>query len=501
MINFFFYVKTSLEKIKAHLLFYQIVSPDYIWFHLSLSAIPWLSPNLMTIRFGGELDSAKDIWERALGELQLQVSRANYTTWLKNSYGVNCQENVFIIGVHNAFIAEWLTKRLHPLIRKTLAQILGRDIDIQFIIHNQDQVQNVSLSFPNQADGGTSTKARIYQFNPKYTFDDFIVGDCNRLAYAATTEIAENPGHVYNPLLIYSSTGQGKTHLLHAIGHRAIDSGLHVVYTGAEQFTNEFVLAIKHGQVHDFYSKFKSIHILLFDDMQFINDKKQTQQCFFQIFNELYSNNCQIVIAADRHPKDMPLLSNKLKSRLEWGLIAPIQPPDFETRLSILRAKAQEMMIQSSDEILHLIAEHLQENVRRLEGALLYLTCHAKLTGTELTPQIVNRLLTSTANKQEKGLIVQAVADCFNLPIEVLTGKKRDRNTSLARQIAMFIMREESNYSFTEIGKALGNRNHATIIHGYKKIATEISVDIKLRRRVSDLKEKIHLDRAATKKC
>lgn len=447
------------------------------------------------------MESAKEIWERVLGELQLQVSRANYITWLKNSYGVDCRENIFTVGVPNAFIAEWLTKRLHSLVRKTLAQLLGRDIDVQFITHYQEPTQKGSLVFANQTDGGTSTKTRLHNFNPKYTFDDFIVGDCNRLAYAAATEVAENPGHAYNPLLLYSSTGQGKTHLLHAIGHRAIDNGLQVIYTSAEQFTNEFVLAIKHGQINDFFSKFKSIHILLFDDMQFINDKKQTLQCFFQIFNELYDNNCQIVIATDRHPKDMLLLSNKLKSRLECGLITPIQPPDFETRLSIVRANAKELMVRSSDEMMCLLAEQITDNVRRLEGALIYLTAQAKLTGMELNSQTINRLLTSTATKQDKELIIQEVAAYFSLSIEELTGKNRDRKTALARQIAMFLMHEESNYSFTEIGKALGNRNHATIIHGYKKIVTEISVNTKLRRRVSELKERIHLDRATTKKC
>lgn len=447
------------------------------------------------------MESAKEIWERVLGELQLQVSRANYITWLKNSYGVDCRENIFTVGVPNAFIAEWLTKRLHSLVRKTLAQLLGRDIDVQFITHYQEPKQKGSLVFANQTDGGTSTKTRLHNFNPKYTFDDFIVGDCNRLAYAAATEVAENPGHAYNPLLLYSSTGQGKTHLLHAIGHRAMDNGLQVIYISAEQFTNEFVLAIKHGQINDFFSKFKSIHILLFDDMQFINDKKQTRQCFFQIFNELYDNNCQIVIATDRHPKDMLLLSNKLKSRLECGLITPIQPPDFETRLSIVRANAKELMVRSSDEMLCLLAEQITDNVRRLEGALIYLTAQAKLTGMELNPQTINRLLTSTANKQDKELIIQAVAAYFSLSIEELAGRNRDRKTSLARQIAMFLMREEGNYSLTEIGKALGDRNHATVVYGCKKIATEMSVNDKLCRRISELKGKIHPSEASTKEC
>ncbi len=413
---------------------------------------------------------------------------------------MSCQKNTFEVGVPNAFIAEWLTKRLHSLVTKTLAQILGRDIDVQFIIHNQDQLQGSSLSFAHQTDGGTSTKEKVHRFNPKYTFDSFIVGDCNRLAYASTMEIAENPGHSYNPLLIHSSTGQGKTHLLHAIGHRATSNGLNVAYTTAEQFTNNFVSAIKHGQTEDFCSKFSAAHILLFDDIQFINDKKQTQQHFFQTFNELYSNGCQIVITADSHPKDLALLSNKLKSRLECGLITLIESPDFETRLSILRAKAEEMMIPASDEVLYLLADQVQENIRQLEGALVYLNAQSRLAGTELTPQIVNKLLTNGTIRQDKRLIIQTVANYFNLSPEELIGKKRDRRTSLARQVAMYLMREESNYSFNEVAKALGDRNHATVVHGYKKIVTEMSIDSKLCRQILDIKKNIAANKSPEKK-
>ena len=404
-----------------------------------------------------------------------------------------------MIGAPNAFVAEWLTKRLHSLVKKTLTQIIGRAIDVQFIVHNKEQIQSSSLAYAQQTDGGTSTRVKTNRLNPRYTFNNFIVGDCNRLAYAATVEAAENPGHTYNPLFIYSNSGQGKTHLLHAIGHRAVNNGLQVAYTSAEQFTNEFVLAIKQKQVEDFRSKFKAVHIFLFDDMQFISDKKQTLQCFFQTFSELYNNNCQIVITADHHPKDMALLSDKLKSHLEWGLIVSIQPPNFETRLSILRAKAKEMMMLVPDEVLRLLAKRIWENIRQLEGALIYLNAKAKLSGTELSPQTVNRLLTSTANKQCGRLITQIVAGYFDIPLEELSGKRRDRKTALARQIAMYLMREESNCSFAEIGKMLGNRNHATIIHGYKKVANGVTIDSKLRRQILEIKERINLNKASVK--
>jgi len=445
------------------------------------------------------LESAKEIWESALGELQLQVNRTNYTAWLKNSYGVSFQENVFVVGAPNAFVAEWLTKRLHSLVKKTLTQIIGRDIDVQFIVYNKEQIHNGSLACASQTDGGTSTKVKVDRFNPRYTFDNFIVGDCNRLAYAATVEAVENPGHTYNPLFIYSNTGQGKTHLLHAVGHRAVSNGLRIAYTSAEQFTTEFVIAIKQKQIENFRNKFTAARIFLFDDMQFISDKKQTLQCFCQIFNEFYNNNCQIVITADHHPKDMALLNDKLKSHLEWGLTVSIQPPDFETRLSILRAKAEQMMMLVADEVLQLLAERIWENIRQLEGALIYLSARAKLTGMELTPQTVNSLLTSTAGKQSGRLIMQTVADYFNLSIKELNGRRRDKKTALARQIAMYLMREEDNCSFTEIGKVLGNRNHATITHGYEKIATEMTINSKLCHQILEIKEKINLHKASTK--
>jgi len=447
------------------------------------------------------LDSAKEIWEKALGELQLQVNRANYTTWLKTSCGISSQENIFVVGVPNAFVAEWLTKRLQSLVRRTLIQIIGREIDVQFTVYNKEQIQNSSFACANQADGGTSTKAKVDRFSPRYTYSNFIVGDCNRLAYAATVETVENPGHTYNPLFIYSSTGQGKTHLLHAIGHRAVSNGPRVAYTSAEQFTNEFVRAIKQKRVEDFRSKFADARIFLFDDMQFITDKKQTLQCFFQIFQELYNNNCQIVITADHHPKDMAPLSDKLRSHLEWGLIVSIQPPDFETRLSILIAKAEGMRMTVSDEVLQLLAKRRWQNIRQLEGALISLTARARLTRMELTPQIVDMLLTSTTSKQEKNPIMEIVADYFNLSVEELTGKGRNRKTALARHIAMYLMREEDNYSFAETGKALGNRNHATIIHGYKKIATEVTINPKLHHQISEIKEKIHSNKTSPKKC
>ena len=435
------------------------------------------------------MESAKDIWERALGELQIQVSKANYTTWLRDSQGISCQDNLFSVGVPNTFIAEWLSKRFSPLARKTLIEIIGRNVDIQFVVHQGEGVIPSPIA-SIQNDGGTSTKTRTNTFNPKYTFDNFIVGNCNRLACTAALETVRNPGKDYNPLFIYSDAGQGKTHLLHAIGHEAVHNGLRVAYTSGEQFTSEFVSAVRQKQVEHFRSKFRDIHMFLFDDIQFINDKKQTLQSFLNTFNELHNNGCQIVITAECSPKDMTLLSNRMKSRFEGGLVASLQAPDFETCLLILKAKVGAKMTTELDQALRLIAERIYESVRQVEGTLAYLIAQVKLAGTTLTPQTVHRLLTSPSNKPGKSTL-QLVANYFNLSVEDLIGKKRDRTAALARQVAMYLLREHSSYSFVEIGKTLGNRSHATALHGYKKIASELAINPTLCEQVLEIRGKI----------
>jgi chromosomal replication initiator protein len=446
----------------------------------------WLS----IVGNGDRLESAKEIWQTALGKLQIQVSKANYTTWLNDSQGLSCHDNIFVVGVPNVFVAEWLSKRLYPLVRKTLVDIIGKDIDVRFEIHNREQLSASPLA--TQTDGGTSSRATQYRFNPKYTFDNFVVSDSNRLAYAAAVEVAENPGISYNPLFIHSSTGQGKTHLLHAIGHLTTNNGLQAAYITAEQFANEFVLAVRENQVDKFRSKFRNIHIFLFDDVHFLIDKRQTLQCFFYTFNELYSNNRQIVITADCAPQDIHPLSSKLKSRFEEGLVVDLQPPDFETRLNILRAKAETMMTSELEGVLPIVAEKVCENVRQLEGALVYLTAQAKLSGTKITPETINKLLTNMTCKQDIKLLLRTVADYFAIPPEELINKKRDRKTTLARHVAIYLMREGYNCSLTEIGKELGGRDHATILHGYKKIANELSSNPTLSNQIAEIKEQLN---------
>jgi len=445
------------------------------------------------------LEAAKDIWERVLGELQLQVSRANYTTWLANSYGASFNDGVFVVGVPNAFVAEWLTKRLSSLVKKTLSKIVDLDVNIQFSIDNRSHNESCPLTMARQHDGGTSTKARTSMFSPQYTFDSFVVGDCNRLPYAATMEVATNPGLSYNPIFIYGATGQGKTHLLHAIGNKAVDRGLQVIYTTGERFTNDFVLSLRQKKFESFQSKFNKTRILLFDDIQFLNGKKQTQRSLLHIFNALFSNNCQFIITADRHPDEMDSFNSQLKSRLVWGPVFPIREPDFDTRLAILRTKAAEMSLLISDEIMQLLAERIQNNSRRLEGALIYLTAQAKLTGMEINKQTVNNMLTNmTKNKRSTQILLQTVSNYFNLLPEDLTGKTRDHKTSKARQIAMYLMRVDRGLSLADIGRQLGNRTHATVIHGYKRIADNIHSDARLNNQLLEIRDQLRKSAASS---
>ncbi|MSQ34103.1 MAG: chromosomal replication initiator protein DnaA, partial [Dehalococcoidia bacterium] len=281
------------------------------------------------------------LWEAALGELQLQVSRAHFETWLRHTVGVSSDGSEFVVGVPQAFAAEWLAQRLKHQAEDVLRRITGApELQIRFQVQAAPEPEGGALlEEPAAAEGATTPRPRL---NPRYTFGRFIVGSSNRLAYAAATAVAQSPGTSYNPLFLYGGSGLGKTHLLHAIGHLTAGKSLHTLYVSAEQFTNEFINAIKERRTEEFRSKYRGVDVLLVDDIQFISGKEQTQEGFFHTFNELHNASRQLVISSDRSPQSMPLLEDRLKSRFQWGLIADIQPPDLETRIAILRAKAEQ---------------------------------------------------------------------------------------------------------------------------------------------------------------
>ncbi len=437
------------------------------------------------------MESTHEIWLKALGELQTQISRANYNTWLRNSHGVSHNDGVFVVGTPSAFVAEWLTKRLHSLVRKTITHVIGCETDVQFVVHdNAPPVRRAQLSSA-LADGAVTMPAPVETNGTRFSFENFVVGACNRLAYATALETAENPLSTFNPLYIYGGTGQGKTHLLQAIAHSAQQHGRAVLYTTAERFTDDFVMAVKQKRVVEFHARFKALSVFLFDDIQFLANKRQTQQCFYHIFDELYHSNCQIAVAGDHHPREMQLLTEKLRSRLESGMVACIQPPDLESRIAFLESKAFESDIVVPPDALRLLAEEVRGNVRQLEGAIVYLSAQSRITGEDINAQSVHRLLTSVSSSGEGRAIIHAVAEAFDVSVEDLIGKKRDRKTSLARHAAMYLMRTVTKCSFADIGRELGDRNHATIMHGYNKMLADLPQNPRLERQFARIVEQL----------
>jgi chromosomal replication initiator protein len=335
-------------------------------------------------------------------------------------------------------------------------------------------------------------------FNPKYTFESFIVGGCNRLAHAAAIGAAQSPGQSYNPLFIYSGSGLGKTHLLQAIGHVAQARKVRVLYVSGEQFTNDFISAIRERKTDEFRNKYRSVDLLMIDDIHFISGKEQTEESFFHTFNELHNSNRQIVITSDRPPKSMPLLEDRLRSRFEWGLIVDIQPPDLETRLAILKAKAEQCGAELPPDVLEFIAQQIKNNIRELEGGLNRVMAYARLLRAKVTAELAAKALRDIASKVLSGtnitppLLIDVVASSFCLTTEDLIGRQRDKEVAQARQVAMYLLKQQNNCSLAEIGAVLGGRNPSTVSHACEKIALDIQASPLLRRKIENIKKKIN---------
>jgi len=431
-----------------------------------------------------KLGSAKEIWQAALEQLQRQVSLLNYETWLKDTVGLSCHEDQLVVGVSSTFAVECLDRDLKPLIKKTLAESTGHPLEVQFRVYQE-------------AEGSAPYPWHRPTFNPKYTFSSFVVGSSNRLAHAAALGVAERAGTSHNPLFIYGGVGLGKTHLLHAIGHMVLQIPIRVIYVTAEQFTNEFIAGLRERRIEDFDNKYRSVDMLLIDDVQFFAGKQETQEKLFHTFNDLHNANRQIVLSSDRPPRALSLLEDRLRSRFEWGLIADIQPPDLETRVAILQAKAEERQAELPLEVLYFIARHVASNIRELEGALNRLAAYAKLTHSTPTPQLASEVLTGITAADFKQaltpeLIINTVAEHFKLDAESLRGKRRDKPIALARQVAMYLLREETQMTWTQIGRELGGKDHKGCLYGHHKIAAEIDANYALHREVLQIKELLY---------
>jgi len=443
--------------------------------------------------------SAKEIWEAAKGALQVQVNKANYETWLKDTMGVSYQENQFVVGTPRAFAKEWLEKRLHSLIRKTLINVIGQDIEVHFqVCPSPSRVFDAQEGSPQILD---SSQPRFPppKLNPRYTFDTFVVGSSNRLAFAAALGVAEEPGYQYNPLFIYGGSGLGKTHLMHAIGARGSENGFNVTCVSSEQFTNEFINAIKEKRTEEFRHKFRSVDLFLIEDIQFIAGKPQTQESLFHTFNELHNANHQLVITSDRPPESTPLSENKLCSRFEWGLVARVQAPDLETRLAILYSKAERQRILIDKALFEFIAQRCQRNVRELEGSLNRLIAYAKLIRKTPSLELAEQVLQALTSENPPlytltpASILDAVADHFKISLAFVKSRKRDSQLTLARQIAIYLIREKTNCPLQDIGKMFGGREHSTVLRSYHKIATKLLTDPIVQRNVVQIQKNLPL--------
>ncbi len=449
---------------------------------------------------------ANQVWRAALGELQVSLSPANFETWLRDTQLVDVDEQRFRIGVPNGFAKDWLENRYRSLISQTLARIVGYSVQVEFAVVPGDPAApdengvapapQVRLE-PGRV-GGEGSSANL---NPRYTFANFIVGSANRLAHAASLSVAERPGHAYNPLFLYGGVGLGKTHLMHAIGSQVIAKfpRKRVVYATSEKFTNEFITSIQQGKIDEFRARYRRIDLLLIDDIQFIADKERTQEEFFHTFNAIHEDGKQIVLSSDRPPKAILTLEERLRSRFEWGLIADLTAPDLETRIAILRAKAEEGSVPITSDVIEFIARKVVSNIRELEGALNRIVAFASMGATPISIELAQAVLSNVLYNPKKRQvtperIAKAVADYYGVPMDVLQGQKRDKAIVTPRQVAMFLMREETDVSLLRIGAELGGRDHSTVLHACDKITRESAVNDELRREIAAVRELIYAD-------
>ena len=439
---------------------------------------------------------AEQAWQAVLGQLEMEMPKASFDTWVRNADIVSYEDNVFIIGVSNAYARDWLESRLSSKIKRQLCGILNRTVSVRFIVWQAGTdllVQDPPTLAEEPEDPPIQYKSTAV-IN-RYSFENFVVGSSNRLAHAASLAVAERPAQAYNPLFLYGGVGLGKTHLLHAIGNHCVNHNLNVLYVTSEEFTNDLINAIRLHTTQAFREKYRRIDVLLIDDIQFIAGKESTQEEFFHTFNSLHGQDKQIVITSDRPPKALVTLEERLRSRFESGLAADIQPPDFETRVAILRSRSERMGRVIAPEIIETIARRVQSNIRELEGSLTRVLAFSDLSNQPLDVKLVDVALADLLPKRssvEPDDIVSQVAAAFGVTVQNLVGSDRSKEIALPRQIAMYLLRVEANCSLPKIGETLGGRDHTTVLYGYQKVTDLLERDDKLRRQVIEIRDRIY---------
>ncbi|MEW6725053.1 MAG: chromosomal replication initiator protein DnaA [Bacillota bacterium] len=446
----------------------------------------------------------EEIWNRTLQVMEAELLKPSFETWLKNTIPLRLDGDLVTVAVPTEFARQWVIQKYAPLLQRTLSAIAETSLQIEFVVPTLPEDETAATAEVHLAPAKTPVAAGetcekfLKNLNPKYTFESFVVGNSNRFAHAAALAVAESPAKAYNPLFIYGGVGLGKTHLMQAIGQRVARKNpeARILYVSAETLANEFINALRDGKTVEFKNKYRTIDLLLVDDIQFLAGKERTQEEFFHTFNALHEANKQIVISSDRPPKEIPTLEDRLRSRFEWGLIADIQPPDLETRIAILRKKAAQDQLAISDEVLSYIATHIDSNIRELEGALIRVVAYSSLINSELTIDLAADALRDIISHSRPRtisieLIQQVVADYYDLRIHDLKAKRRTRSVAFPRQVAMYLSREITDSSLPKIGEAFGGRDHTTVIHAHEKIANDVRHDPVLSATIRELVEKI----------
>lgn len=453
----------------------------------------------------------EELWQAALGELELSISKASFTTWFKNTAISSLENNSVIISVPSTFTKTWLEEKYNEDIKKTLKKLTARPtMDIIYKVEPRYSINSnvVLIKEPVESPMSLSEKPaerpereplNKFGLNAKYTFDTFIVGKSNELAHAACQASAARPGRAYNPLYLYGGAGLGKTHLLHAVGHEIIKSNSEakIIYATCEKFANDFISSVRFKKMDEFRDKYRSADLLLIDDIQFLATKEGTTEEFFHTFNALHQTNRQIIITADRPPKMIPDLEDRLRSRFEWGMTADIAAPDIETRVAILEAKCHEKKYNLDKRILQYIALNIQNNIRELEGVLIKIIAFHQLRNAAPSLEIIKNIVSGFAPaKTKKNITIKhlmdSVCEFYNLEIDDLMGKTREKRIALPRQILMYLMRAELKHSFPSIGKELGGRDHSTVMHACSKICREAEGNIQLKQELETIKQNIY---------
>ncbi|OGW74816.1 MAG: chromosomal replication initiation protein DnaA [Omnitrophica bacterium RBG_13_46_9] len=439
----------------------------------------------------------KELWDNLLNCIKSEVSEQVFNAWFAPIIPVSLSDDTLTLGVPNEFFKEWVRERYSNLLGSYLSEIANKKINIEFSISAVKEVapQKESEKKPTQKKGwfrsvfpkqAEDVFLKDTGLNPKYTFDSFVVGPSNRFAHAASLAIAESPAKAYNPLFIYGGVGLGKTHLMHAMGNELAKNNTRakILYISSEEFTNQLISAIQNRATQKFRQKYRTVDMILIDDIHFIAGKEATQEEFFHTFNSLYDAHKQIVLSSDRSPKEIPTLEERLISRFEWGLITDIQPPDFETRIAILRKKCEAETIHLPDDFFFLLAEKVKTNIRELEGALIRVVAYAKLMNKDITIDLAKEVLKEMIIEGEKrvgvDLIQKKVAQYFNINLQDMKIKKRTKAVAYPRQIAMYLSRDLTDLSLPEIGRFFGGRDHTTVLHACEKIENDLKKDEKM---------------------